>query len=67
MSRHASWYGYTLLLIPKERWTDELIDFMLELPRTKKDRYRVFVALDRFSKIVHLTPRHKTDNAFLIT
>jgi len=57
---------YIPLSVPKEPWIYISMDFVLGLPRSKHGRDSILIVVDRFSKMAHFIPYHKTNDATCI-
>ena len=44
------------LSIPDDRWQSVSMDFIVELPSTRRGHDAIWVVVDRFSKMVHIAP-----------
>ena len=54
---------YTPLSFPIHPWQDVSIEFSMALPRTQRGKESIIVVVDRFSKMAHFMPCHKTNDS----
>jgi len=52
--------------VPLQPWDDMSMDFIVAFPRTQRGEDAIMVAVDRFFKMAHFIPCHKTDDASYI-
>ncbi|RDX86350.1 hypothetical protein CR513_32323, partial [Mucuna pruriens] len=57
---------YTPLFVLFMPWIDLSMDFILGFPRSKIEDYFIFVVVDRFCRIAHFIPYHKTNDACIV-
>jgi predicted aspartyl protease len=51
------------LPIPKARWDQVTMDFIVQLPKTKAGHDAIYVIVDKLSKMAHFIPTHTTATA----
>jgi hypothetical protein len=49
---------YTPLAVPSAPWVDISMDFILDLPWSRKGRDSIFIVVDRLSKMAHFISCH---------
>lgn len=58
---------YTPLPIPIGPWLDIFMNFVVVLPRTRNVKDKIFILVDKFSKIAHFIACYKSTDASHIT
>jgi hypothetical protein len=57
---------YMSLPVPSVCWEDISIDFILGLPKTKRERDNIFIIVDRFSKMTEMIRLHSVPNTIIL-
>jgi hypothetical protein len=55
------------LPVPSESWSSVSMDFVVDLPATADGYDSIMVTVDRLTKMVHLAPCRKTDDAVAVS
>ena len=54
---------YTPLSVPIRPWQEVSMEFSMDFARTQRGKESIIVVVDRFSKMAHFMPCHKTNDS----